>query len=293
MIADQRAVLVIGAAGHQGSAAVRQLRARGFPVRALLEDSGNDATRAAQELGAWPVFADPTDDAALERAFDGVGTVVMVLDDPRAGPARRLHEGKAVAAAAARAGVGHIVYSAATGPDHHNVSCDLSREIERHMRGLDLPLTVLRPVNVMEEIPWYWLSRLGGTPVLATPFLPHTPLPLISIDDVGGVAAAAVANPHHFAGRDFDVAGDVVSVAELAELLGDSLGERVAHIEVQVEGVFIYQEAVTPPHDMEWLRHMHPGLHTVSSWLEHGGGLELCRRAVTPGRAVGAGAAVA
>ena len=52
--------------------------------------------------------------------------------------------------------------------------------------------------------------------------------------------------------------------------------------EVQVEGVFVYQEASTQVHDIEWLRRVYPRLHTFSGWLETGGGLELCRREVGP-----------
>ena len=48
---------------------------------------------------------------------------------------------------------------------------------------------------------------------------------------------------------------------------------------MQVEGVFVYQEASTQVHDVEWLRGVYPKLHTFASWLEEGGGLELCRHA--------------
>ncbi len=52
--------------------------------------------------------------------------------------------------------------------------------------------------------------------------------------------------------------------------------------EVQVEGVFVYQEASTQVHDMEWLRREYPQLHTFSGWLETGGGLDLCRHHIGP-----------
>ena len=47
-----------------------------------------------------------------------------------------------------------------------------------------------------------------------------------------------------------------------------------------MEGVFVYQEASTQVHDIDWLRERFPRLHTFSSWLRDGGGLELCRREV-------------
>jgi hypothetical protein len=57
----------------------------------------------------------------------------------------------------------------------------------------------------------------------------------------------------------------------------------VGYEEVQVEGVFVYQEASTQVHEAEWLREVYPRLHTFESWLEDGGGLELCRHHAGPG----------
>ncbi len=134
----------------------------------------------------------------------------------------------------------------------------------------------------MEEVPWYWLSRHARELTLATPFVATNHLPLVALDDVGALAALAVTRPEDFAGRTIDVAGDVQTPPDIASRLAEALGEPVRHEEVQVEGVFVYQEASTPVHDMEWLRIIHPRLHTFSSWLEEGGGLELCRRHVGP-----------
>ena len=57
---------------------------------------------------------------------------------------------------------------------------------------------------------------------------------------------------------------------------------RCAIEEVQVEGVFVYQEASTQVHDVERLRSAYPQLHTFSSWLEKGGGLDLSRHHIGP-----------
>ena len=63
----------------------------------------------------------------------------------------------------------------------------------------------------------------------------------------------------------------------LAAQLAAVLREPVRFEEVQVEGMFVYQEASTQVHDVEWLRTAYPRLHAFSSWLETGGGLDLCR----------------
>ena len=43
---DNRLILVTGATGHQGGAALRHLRAKGFPVRAFTRDPDKPEARA-------------------------------------------------------------------------------------------------------------------------------------------------------------------------------------------------------------------------------------------------------
>ena len=271
-------VLVIGAAGHQGSAVLRHLSDRGLEAEILLDDRGEGKAHGLPWQRAETASLD--DAAALEHAFRSASALFVVLDDPQSGPDERLLHGRAIADAAARAGIEHVVYSAGTGPDHHRIACDRSRAIEEHLRSLGVPLTVLRPTTVMEEIAWYWLSRYGSTLVLATPFEAQSRLPLIAVDDIAALAVTALAAPSDFLSRTIAVAGEVSSPAAIAALLSQELGEPVACSEVQVEGVFIYPEASAATSDIAWLRSVYPGLHTLRSWLEEGGGLALCRRAV-------------
>lgn len=271
-------VYVVGAAGHQGGAVLHHLRAFGAEARALFDERDTRRhevrwdvpdTRAAQ-------FDEPT---ALVRALRGAGALVLVLEDPDTGPAERLRHGRNLIDAASEAGVGHVVFAAATGPDHHRLSCDVSAEIEHYLRRMETQATVLRPTTFMEEVPWYWLSRYGRDLTLATPFVATAHLPLVALDDVGALAALAALRPGEFEGRSVDLAGDTETPLEIAARLTTALGEPVSYEEVQVEGVFVYQEASTQVHDVDWLRSVYPGLHTFSSWLEQGGGLELCRHA--------------
>jgi uncharacterized protein YbjT (DUF2867 family) len=278
MKADIGTVYVVGAAGHQGGAAMQHLRARGLDAHALFDE--RDARRLRDRRWDEPSarLASFDDPVALERALSGAGALFLVLEHPDTGPAERLRHGRAISEAAARAGIRHIVFAAATGSDHHRLSCDVSSEVERYLHRIDVPTTVLRPATFMEEIPWYWLSRFGRELTLATPFVATNHLPLVALDDVGALGALALASPEEFVGRTIEVAGDTVTPLEIVERLTGELGEPVQYREVQVEGVFIYQEASTPVHDIDWLRSLYPPLHTFTGWLEQGGGLELCRR---------------
>jgi hypothetical protein len=153
-----------------------------------------------------------------------------------------------------------------------------------------MPATVLRPATFMEEVPWYWLNRFGRELVLTTPFVATAHLPLVALDDMGALAALAVTRPEDFAGRSLDVAGDTRTPLDIAGLLTARLGEPVRYEEVQVEGVFVYQEASTQVHDAGLLRELYPELHDFESWLD-AGGLALCRSEVGPAPVRGARAA--
>jgi uncharacterized protein YbjT (DUF2867 family) len=269
---------VVGAAGHQGQAALRHLRASGAEAHALFDE--RDTRRRDLRWDVPGTVTTRFDDLnALVSAVRGAGALVLVLDDPDTGPAERLRHGQHLIDAASLAGIGRVVFAAATGPDHHRLSCDVSAEIEHYLRRTDTPATVLRPATFMEEVPWYWLSRYGRDLTLATPFVATNHLPLIALDDVGAFAAVAVLRPGEFGGRTVKLAGDTETPLEIASRLSTALGEPVRYEEVQVEGVFVYQEASTQVHDVEWLRGAYPGLHTFAGWLEDGGGLELCRHA--------------
>ena len=276
-------VLVIGGAGSLGDAAAKQLLKAGRPVRVLVDEPGFEASPAPRpvERGDVELVRGSLDERAdLDRALAGIEALFVVLDQTDAGPSGRLRRGKAIGDAARRAGVRQIVYSGGTGSDHHLVACDQSQQIVEHLRTLGLDLTVLRPVTMMEEIPWYWLSPVGREATLATPYEPDSRIALVSSGDVGGVAARAIEAPAQFAGATLEVAGDKASMAEVGEILTLELHRPVRVTEVQVEGVFMRPEPYEPEVDIAALKRLYPALHTLRSWLTLDGGLGLCRRAL-------------
>jgi uncharacterized protein YbjT (DUF2867 family) len=280
MITTTGPVYVVGAAGHTGGAALGHLLELGVEAHALFDERDGRRRREERWSGVATRIAPFDDPSAVEGALRGALALVLVLEDPETGPAERLRHGRNIMDAAVRAGVGQTVFVAATGPDHHRLSCDVSSEMARHVRLLDAAGTVLRPATFMEEVPWYWLNRFGRALTLTTPFEAGQHLPLVALDDVGALAALAATRPGDFAGRTLEVAGDTQTPADVAARLATALREPVSYEAVQVEGVFVYQEASTQVHDVGWLRAQYPRLHTFASWLDEGGGVELCRREV-------------
>lgn len=81
----QLKVLVLGATGGTGRAIVRQARARGYEVTALVRSPG----KGAELEGARLIIGDARDEATLRRALKGQDAVISSLGTP-ASPLRKV-----------------------------------------------------------------------------------------------------------------------------------------------------------------------------------------------------------
>ena len=71
-------VLVIGATGQLGRAAIRKIKTRGASIRALTRSP--ESAAHFQSLGIEPVLGDLTDPASLTRACDGMTTLIATAN---------------------------------------------------------------------------------------------------------------------------------------------------------------------------------------------------------------------
>jgi uncharacterized protein YbjT (DUF2867 family) len=199
-------IVVAGVTGRQGGAVARHLLADGWRVRGMTRSAGSDKARELARDGVEIVTADMADLATLHRAFAGAYGVFSVQNAMIAGVDGEAAQGRNVAAAAADAGVSHLVYgSAGPGTPDTGVSAwDVKLEVAAYTRGLGLPVTVLRPMAFMELMTdkdlypsvaaWHLMPRLVGA---------DRPLPWLAVDD-----------PATYAGTDIGLAGDVCTLAQ-------------------------------------------------------------------------------
>src|SRR5262249_38335797 len=187
MADSDKIVLVAGATGRQGGAVIRHLLPKGWKVRALTRNPRADAALALERQGVEVAQGDLEDRASLERAARGVYRVYSVQDFWSIGTKREVEQGKNLADAAKKAGVGHFVYSSVGGAERHSGidHWESKWQIENHIRGLGLPATILRPVAFMEN---YYVDQveigiLKGK--LMDPIRPDKPYQTIAADDIG------------------------------------------------------------------------------------------------------------
>lgn len=232
-----RTILVTGATGHQGGAVARHLLQRGFRVRALTRNPDKPAARALAEKGAELVEGNLDDRASLDRALQGAYGAFSVQNFWETGYEREVEQGKRLADAARDAGVEHFVYSS-VGSAHRNTGLshfESKWEIENHVRELDLPYTIFRPVFFMDnwETPFLRGSILAGT--LAQPLDPDVSFQQVAVDDIGAFVATAFENRDQWLRRETDLAGDERTMPGIAEAFGRVIGRPVTYFQVPWE----------------------------------------------------------
>ena len=279
---ERRTILVSGATGQQGGAVTRSLLDRGFPVRALTRDAQKPEAQALTDQGVEVVQGDMEDRSAIERALEGAYGVFSVQNFWETGYDREVRQGKTVLDAAKVVGVEHVVYSS-VGSAHRETGIahfDSKSEVEEHLREIQIPYTILRPVFFMQN--WEMMREmvLGGT--LAQPLDPEKPFQQVAVEDIGVFVAMAFEDPDAWIGREVDLAGDEQTMPRIAETFSRVVGREIDyyqvpwdHFEEQMgeEYAVMYRwfndygyEA-----DIAALREEHPGLVTFEQYLRtHG-----------------------
>ena len=272
-------VLVTGGTGNQGGAVARELLGAGFAVRAMVRDPGKPAAKELESAGAELVRGDMDDRASLDAAVRGVSGVFGVQNFWEAGAEREVRQGKALADAAADAGVGHFIQASvgAAERDSGVTHFDTKWQIEQHIASLGLPATVLRPVFLMENFTSPIYRGALGNDVLPLAVSPDTEIQMIASRDIGVFARIAFERPDEFIGRALEIAGDVNTPAEAAAAFGEVLGREVNHVQVPIERLremnpevaemFEWYEREGYRADLPALREIHPDPMGLKDWI--------------------------
>ncbi|MEU5697922.1 NmrA family NAD(P)-binding protein [Streptomyces aurantiacus] len=219
-------MILVTTAGKVGSEAVRLLAERQEPVRVLVRDPAK--AMALADAGAHVVVGDLAAPASIDAAMAGVTAVVLVSP---AVPAQELN----VVAAAARAGVGHIVKATSkASPDAPIARRRGQSEIEAGPAACGVPHTLLRSnaymQNVLASAPE--IARTDGFGSAAG----KGRTGMVDARDVAAVAAGIVAAPAAHAGRTYWLSGPrSVSNDDVAAVLSGLLGRTITYRELGFE----------------------------------------------------------
>ncbi|QDE81865.1 NmrA family NAD(P)-binding protein [Myxococcus xanthus] len=264
-MASNECVLVTAATGRQGGATARALLAEGStPVRVMVRNPKEPNAKALAAAGAEVVVGDLDDPASLRAACAGARAVFSmqspIISTTGVDYSKELQQGRNLVEAALAEGVETFVHTATSGVgDHRNVegwaegrwkshetywenklaTCDLVRSAGFKHWTLILPATfmdhpMLDPAGFVDGRRLLTVIRTDQTIALVAP------------EDIGKTAAAALNNPATFNGVTLQLASDLLTLPQVAEVLSRLDGKEYI---VQVSTV---EEAVAAG--------LHPGV---------------------------------
>ena len=280
---QNKTILVIGATGQQGGAVMRSLSAHGWKVRALVRDLAKPAAQRLAKNNIELRQGDLLTPASLEEALEGVYGVFSVQSPAEQGVGGEIVQGKFLADAAQKAQVEHFVYSSVGGAERESgiPHFESKWQVEKHIRALGLPATILRPVFFMDNFASYFGASIKQHNTLLLPLHPQTRLQLIATKNIGSFAALAFEQPTSFIGKALEIAGDELSMMELAETFGRVMKRPITFVEQPMEQVI--QSSPENALMMEWfnkegyqavlpaLRALYPSLLNMEAWLRETG----------------------
>ncbi|MFJ9644045.1 NmrA/HSCARG family protein [Streptomyces sp. NPDC004244] len=302
----RRIITVFGATGHQGGAVARAVLADeggGFAVRAVTRRPESDRARELERLGAEVVRADFDDEESLRPALDGAYGAFLVTnfwEDMSA--AHEQAQAQALARAAGHAGVQHAIWSTLedtrecipvdddrmpTLQGSYSVPhFDAKAEADHYFTDAGVPTTFLRTTFFWENLLSAFDSHQGegGTYALTYP-MGDRRLSGIAVDDVGKTALALFKGGTDFIAATISIAGEHLTVAEMAAAMTEVLGRPVRYEPLTPDAfralgfpgaeefgnMFQYyadcEHTFTAARDLGAVRALHPGLQDFRTWL--------------------------
>jgi uncharacterized protein YbjT (DUF2867 family) len=267
MLNKENTILVTGATGAQGGAVAKALLKNGNTVRIIVRRASRHS-KAAEELeksGAEIIIADMEDPASLEGALKGVYALFSVQGMNNGTDSERRHATNLLTAAF-EAGVQQVVHASVNQTGNHlqftnwdkwNKKYWLDKQFgEDTLRNTGFKYwTILRPVFFMDnfiipKVVFMFPDLAKGA--IVTAWDSNAKLQLIAVEDTGAFAAAAFNDPEKFNRQVIDLAGDELTIGEIAESITQATGKNI-HIDYVSE-----VEAVQ--------KGLHPGFANVQIW---------------------------
>ncbi|NHN41016.1 NmrA family NAD(P)-binding protein [Halorubellus sp. JP-L1] len=229
-----RDVFVVDGIREQGAAVVDHLLSGAVGDVAVTASTPHpyNARRSVASLrdrGVDVVRGDLDDPASYRTHLADADAAFLVTATGDGGADTEAVRGRGFVDAAMDAGVDHLVYGSAMGTDRPGAdgiqALSGKRRVEAYLREVDLSYTVVRPGLLVQRFERQRDAIADGT--VAWPVEPDTRLAVVDADDVGSVVTSAMADPGRFDGVHVDVAGDVLTLAEIADGFAEVRGHHV------------------------------------------------------------------
>lgn len=307
-MAQKKIIAVAGATGAQGGGLVRAILKdpnSGFAARAITRDVNSDKAKALAQLGAEVVAADIDNLESLQKAFAGAyGAYCVTFFWAHFSPEKELAEAKAMAEAAQRAGLQHVIWSSLedtrkwvplsdsrmpTLMGKYKVPhFDAKGEANYLFTDLKLPVTILLTSFYWDNFIYFGMGpKKGPDGKLGITFpMGDKKLPGIAAEDIGRCAYGILKQSRKYLGKTVGIAGEHLTGAQLAAAFSKALGQEVLYHDVPPEvyrgfgfpgaddlgNMFQFNRDFEPyfcgARSLATSRALNPSLQTFANWLD-------------------------
>jgi uncharacterized protein YbjT (DUF2867 family) len=311
-MSEKKIIAVVGATGAQGGGLARAILSDPdgpFAVRALTRDPSSDKARVLADAGAEVVAADADDVGSLKRAFDGAyGAYCVTFFWEHFSPQQETAQARAMAAAAAEAGLQHVIWSTfedtrdwvpldddrmPTLMESYKVPhFDSKAEANSAFTDLGVPTTFLLTSFYWENFIYFGSGPTRGPDgqLLLTFPMGDAKLPGIATEDIGKCAFGIFKRGPELVGRTIGISGEQLTGSQMAAALTNALGEEVRYNKVSADAyrgfgfpgaedlgnMFQFkrdfEDDFSGARDPEFARSLNPSLLSFGQWLAENGG---------------------
>lgn len=271
---NKKLIVVVGANGRQGQAAIKQLLAAGFNIRALLRKAAK-ASSLLKDERVEIVEGDLSRPESLTHLLDDAYGLFMVLPYTRQAP----EYGKAVLSLAKNSHIKHIVYSSVGGAERYD-KVDHFRDkkvIEDKLKATGIAYTILRPAGYMDEFAHPKSIRfIVG--LMRLYLSNQSRFQLIAVQDIGRFVAITFSDPEQFKNRELEIAGDELTLDLMLEKIAKVNNINIkpfklpGFIKWLLPGVMTqmceFYAADGWQADLSYLRELNPELLSFEDWLK-------------------------
>jgi len=274
-------IAVFGATGQQGGAVVDALLDRGARVRALVRNSESGRAQALAARGVELAAIRIDDPASLVDALATVEAFYFMTPEANSleEVEAEIRVGTALVDAAVAARVPHVVFNSVFGADretgvpHH----DSKHWIEEHLGKSGLRATMVRPTAFMEGFASVMAPSLEhGEIVLRLPLAEDVAVKMISVRDIGRVAAAILLDTADVPGGAIELVADELTGPQIAAAFGaraglparyEALPLSVLPNELDRAMFRQFAEAAEYPSDPAVVRAIEPATLDLAEWI--------------------------
>src|SRR6478609_7896107 len=251
---QKKIIVVFGATGAQGGGlahAILNDKNSEFAVRAVTRDPNSDKAKELAALGAEVVAGDVDDVESLKKVLQGAyGAYFVTFFWAHFSPEKEMAEAKNMAAAAKEAGLKHVIWSTLEDVRNYVPLSDSSMptlqgkykvphfdgkgESDQFFIDAGLPVTFLLASYYWENLIYFGMGpKRGADGKLSITFpMGDKKMAGIAAGDIGKCAYGIFKAKDTFIGKRVGIAGDQLTLGDMAKEISKAIGEEVAYNEV-------------------------------------------------------------